>query len=273
MAEYHQQISALIPEILSDSLNFGSWKNNTGSNTERILCDANPYSSSPILQNPEANFFMRNEEASHHVPTAITSPAQLDSMCEHERAEWLMDRIESLGFENFDALVTTYSSTTFPESSPIHIEQMLSRSRRLARVLSELFASSAQWPTRERQGFNEEVTKIAESVLTSEGSSAHDALERKLRSLISEDGFDLNVDMDMDRDRLTTLTKQQVGAMKDIVINELPKLWTFLVGVASANPTVRLKDRSNIALAVMLLLHFAGHVPKEQLVRMLLACL
>lgn len=135
-------------------------------------------------------------------------PGHRDSM--DERLDYLLGRVEDAGFENFDSLVTAYYNSTLPESSPLCIEQSLSRERRLSRVLWEIFRSSTQWAVREREGFNEEITKISESLLITESCSAHSALVYKLRPLMVDSP---NGPADV--------TSQRVTQMKRIVTNEV----------------------------------------------------
>ena len=160
-----------LPEI-NDVIDFGSWKPDAKS--ERIY---ESMSCCPIQDSLPTKSYTRDEEEDFKSvidgPTVI--PGRYDAM--DDRFESVMERVETVGFENFDSLVAAYYSKTFPESSPLYIEEWLSRNQRLPRVLSEIFGSSAQWTVRERQGFNEGITKISESILTAEGSTGHSARE------------------------------------------------------------------------------------------------
>ncbi|KAJ5160051.1 basic-Leucine zipper transcription factor [Penicillium canariense] len=238
----------IIPKF-NEPIDFGSWRSNHEGMLYESITDSEAQKTTP------ANSHITDSGAFNP-----SLPGHRDSM--DERLDSLLERVEDAGFENFDSLVTAYYSSTFPESSPLYIEQSLSRERRLSRVLWEIFRSSTQWAVREREGFNEEITKISESILITESCNAHSALVCKLGPLMVDS-----------HSGPTDITPQRVIDMKRIVTNEHPKFWAFIVGLASANPTLRPKDRSNIALAVMLLLNLAGHIPREQLIRVIISCL
>ncbi|KAF7528678.1 hypothetical protein PCG10_010214 [Penicillium crustosum] len=243
----YQQVIA--PKF-NEPVDFGSWRSNQ---EPRMLCESTM--GSEAQKTTPTSSHIRDSGA-----LKPSLPGHRDSM--DERLDYLLERVEDAGFENFDSMVTAYYSSTFPESSPLSIEQSLSRERRLSRVLWEIFRSSTQWAVREREGFNEEITKICESLLITESCSAHSGLVCKLRPLILDSP---NGPADA--------TSQRIIQMKRIVTNEHPKFWAFIVGLASANPTLRPRDRSNLALAVMLLLNLAGHIPREQLIRAVISCL
>ena len=176
--------SVAMPEM-SDTIDFTSWKPNTGS--ERMYQSITD-TCSPNYVSPPSDSHMVDEDMdfNSHLSDTTTVPGRHDSIS--ERFESIMDRVEAVGYENFDRLVAAYYSETFPKSSPLYNEQWLSRNRRLPQVLSEIFGSSTEWTSKERQGLNEEILKITESVLKNESNNVHGTLEDKLRSL----SLDLN---------------------------------------------------------------------------------
>lgn len=191
----YQQV---ITPKFNEPIDFGSWMSNqeSGMPCESIMdCEA-----------------QKTTPTSSHIRDSgalkPSLPGHRDSM--DERLDYLLGRVEDAGFENFDSLVTAYYNSTLPESSPLCIEQSLSRERRLSRVLWEIFRSSTQWAVREREGFNEEITKISESLLITESCSAHSALVYKLRPLMVDSP---NGPADV--------TSQRVTQMKRIVTNEV----------------------------------------------------
>lgn len=102
-----------------------------------------------------------------------------------ERFECIMEQVDAAGFESFDAMATAYYTQAFGESSALADEQRLSRNRRLPKVLSVVYSSAAGgWSDWERKGFEDEILRTAESVLTNEGSDARPALGGKITSLI-----------------------------------------------------------------------------------------
>lgn len=191
----YQQVIA--PKF-NEPVDFGSWRSNQ---EPRMLCESTM--GSEAQKTTPTSSHIRDSGA-----LKPSLPGHRDSM--DERLDYLLERVEDAGFENFDSMVTAYYSSTFPESSPLSIEQSLSRERRLSRVLWEIFRSSTQWAVREREGFNEEITKICESLLITESCSAHSGLVCKLRPLILDSP---NGPADA--------TSQRIIQMKRIVTNEV----------------------------------------------------
>lgn len=182
-------------------MDFGPWWPNHGPG---MLCES--ITDSEAQKTPHTSSYIRESGALKPL-----LPGRRESI--DKRLESLLERVEDAGFENFDSLVTAYYSLTFPESSPLYIEQSLSRERRLSRVIWEIFRSSSQWAVREREGFNEEITKISESILITESCSAHSALVCKLGPLMVDP-----------QDGPTTITSQRVLEMKRIVTSEVSVL-------------------------------------------------
>lgn len=89
-----------------------------------------------------------------------------------ERIQSIMQCANANGFENFDRLAISYYTEAFMPSSRLAHEQRLSRSRRLAPVLSALSDASRQWSPAERQAFCDEMVKNTEAILDSEGEKA-----------------------------------------------------------------------------------------------------
>jgi hypothetical protein len=75
----------------------------------------------------------------------------------NDRFEKILDCAEAAGFENFDALVTSYynaSKEDFDESSYLANEQRLSRSRRLPKVIADVFEATKNWSVWESRGIH-----------------------------------------------------------------------------------------------------------------------
>jgi hypothetical protein len=97
----------------------------------------------------------------------------------NDRFEKILDCTEAAGFENFDAMVTAYYNTSkedFDESSFLANEQRLSRSRRLPKVIADVYEGTKDWSVWERRGFHEEILKTTESMLASERASMQNPL-------------------------------------------------------------------------------------------------
>lgn len=97
----------------------------------------------------------------------------------NDRFEKILECAEAAGFENFDALVTSYYNTSkedFDESSYLANEQRLSRNRRLPKVIADVYEATKNWSVWESRGFHEEILKTTESMLTSERASMRNPL-------------------------------------------------------------------------------------------------
>ena len=139
-----------------------------------------------------------------------TPPAK-DATLE-ERLGYVMESAEMAGYHDFNALISAYYTSDFPESSSLSNEQRLSRNRRLPKVLFELFQATSSWSEWERRGFQEEILKTAENMLSLEGDSARRSLEIKLTPLL--DALD-------DENNVAAAKRQSIHAMKLLIQNEV----------------------------------------------------
>ncbi|PNY24618.1 Uncharacterized protein TCAP_05445 [Tolypocladium capitatum] len=171
-----------------------------------------------------------------------------------QRFEDIMQHVAAAGFESFDDLVTAYYRDTFCQTSPLANEQHLSRSRRLPKVISDVFQATGSWTHWERRGFQEEIVKMAESVLVSEGSGVGvgSSLTSQIGPLIeARDG---------------PVVAEALLGIKKSVQSDLPNLWALTMALAA-------DGRSSTALATILLLQCPGRIPKDQLLELIGACL
>lgn len=111
------------------------------------------------------------------------SPAPSAKQGLDERLEYVLSCTRAAGFESFDALVTAYYNGNFEDSSPLAIEQRLSRNRGLPSVVADVFRDARRWSDWERRGFDEELLKTTESMLVSEGEDSRSSLESVLSML------------------------------------------------------------------------------------------
>ena len=88
----------------------------------------------------------------------------------HDRFGYVLDQAREVGFDNFDALVSTYYTADFRNSPDLSNEQRLSRMRRLPDLLAAVRDSSTRWTQRERQGYQDEILKSGENILSAECS-------------------------------------------------------------------------------------------------------
>ncbi|KAF6795318.1 hypothetical protein CSOJ01_13499 [Colletotrichum sojae] len=173
-----------------------------------------------------------------------------------ERLGSVMEQAEAAGFASFDELVMAYYGEQLDESSPLANEQRLSRNRRLPRVVSDVYRRAGGWSSWERRGFYEEMLKIAEAMLASEGAAARASLAEGILPLA--DGGD--------RDKVCLRIRRMVQ-------EQVPNLWALNSGLVANDGDWRQRDRSNAALGSILLMHCAGRMPKEQLLGLLEMCL
>lgn len=101
-----------------------------------------------------------------------------------ERFECIMGQVEAAGFDSFDSMASSYYTQTFNQSSSLAHEQRLSRKRGLPQVITDVHNVSSQWSDWERNGFQEEILKTAESMLTSEGGNARQRLAGEVDALL-----------------------------------------------------------------------------------------
>lgn len=116
-------------------------------------------------------------------PVATARMADKNAPLE-ERFACIMGQVEAAGFESFDAMASAYYTQTFAQSSSLAHEQRLSRKRGLPQVLSDVHTATGQWSDWERNGFQEEILKTAETMLTSEGGNARQQLANKVDALL-----------------------------------------------------------------------------------------
>lgn len=113
----------------------------------------------------------------------------------------------------------------------------------------------------EATDFQQEVLNMTESVIRVEGSSArHDLIAKvaPLLGLCDEKGM---------------YAPALLAGMKQIVQEDLPNSWAFTQAMGADSGAAWRTDRSNVALASVLLMNFAGRVSNEKLLCLVGACL
>jgi len=206
----------------------------------------------------------------------------------HELFECISDPLEASVFPNFDSLVTAYYCETFADSSPLANEQRLSRNRRLPKVVADLFSAAQTWTSWEARGFHEEILKTAEAMLISEGDDldvsevavllgpqGQQKQQQHQGGVIgSGSGAGAHACADEDFCSAEQMASQQANLeLKKLVRDKLPNLWVLTMALAGSNRDPWQRDKSNTALAAVLLLHCSGRVPDQQLLGVITTCL
>ncbi|KAH7182284.1 uncharacterized protein B0J16DRAFT_400467 [Fusarium flagelliforme] len=185
------------------------------------------------------------------LPTESTDTPR-SSMSVDDRLEYIVDAATKIGYDSFDALAKDYYNHTFEPSSSIARKQRMSRNRRLPTVMSEIFSAANDWCEWERRGLFEEVVRMTESLLISEANDSQNLLEDKLEHFIKTSAQG-------------NMTSRPDLASKRFIENSLPTLWALLLALTMENRALRHNNRSNVATSAILLLRYAGHLPKGQL--------
>ncbi|KAH6959755.1 hypothetical protein BKA56DRAFT_500945 [Ilyonectria sp. MPI-CAGE-AT-0026] len=194
------------------------------------------------------------------------SPAPSAKQGLDERLEYVLSCTRAAGFESFDALVTAYYNGNFEDSSPLAIEQRLSRNRGLPSVVADVFRDARRWSDWERRGFDEELLKTTESMLVSEGEDSRSSLESLLSMLSAPPNGG-------DGSGTSASQAQATLAMKKVMQNELPNLWALMMAFSAEHKDVWQRNRSNTVLAAILLLRYPGRIPNDQLLKLVSGCL
>lgn len=199
------------------------------------------------------------------------SPAPSAKQGLDERLEYVLSCTRAAGFESFDALVTAYYNGNFEDSSPLAIEQRLSRNRGLPSVVADVFRDARRWSDWERRGFDEELLKTTESMLVSEGEDSRSSLESILSLLSAPQNGSGGGGGDGSG---TSMSQAQATlAMKKVMQNELPNLWALMMAFSAEHRDVWQRNRSNTVLAAILLLRYPGRIPNDQLLKLVSGCL
>ncbi|KAK5988947.1 Transcription factor radR [Cladobotryum mycophilum] len=217
----------------------------------------------PVLPNAGSATTLEPSMLGSH-PTIKHSPQPLHagSVFMDDRLQRILEFVESEGFESFDALASAYYCETLNEASPLAQEQEVSRTRRLPKVISNVFQARNQWNQWQRRGLEEEILKTAESMLLSEGANARASLMAGLTPLM--EAYD-HTD--------PAATAKMLHNLKLFIQTETPSSWVMTMALASENRNSWQKDGSNTALATTLMLTFAGRVPNDTLLQLISSCL
>lgn len=95
------------------------------------------------------------------------------------RFQTILDTVQAVGFESFDAAVSSYYTHTFERNSTADLAQKTSRARRLAGVMTSLHESSATWTLWEARGYRHQIAEAAESIYSSEVTRLANSRKRK----------------------------------------------------------------------------------------------
>ncbi|KAL9074107.1 MAG: hypothetical protein Q9161_002517 [Pseudevernia consocians] len=141
---------------------------------------------------PESETSQKAKKQRGHTPnntpnTATTSSRNSSAATPFEgtkdtnttRFQTILDTVQAVGFENFDAAVSGYYTHTFEKNSAADLAQKTSRARRLAGVMTSLHESSATWTLWEARGYRHQVVEAAESIYSSEVTRLANSRKRK----------------------------------------------------------------------------------------------
>ncbi|OAA36232.1 bZIP transcription factor, bZIP-1 [Cordyceps fumosorosea ARSEF 2679] len=200
--------------------------------------------------------------AAEQAAVSLPTPSPEEAAALDERVQHVMKQVESAGFSDFDALVTTYYCEPFREPSPLAFEQQLSRARRLPGVLAELSGAARRWPLGERRRFCDEAVRAAEGMLVLEGRAARSTLEAHLASLGAM----------IASPSKPCLTASDLHTMKNLIRKEQPHLWGLTMALVASFQGVWRHDRSTTALATIMLMQFSGRLDSSTLIQLVEAC-
>ncbi|KAG5921460.1 hypothetical protein E4U42_005842 [Claviceps africana] len=176
-----------------------------------------------------------------------------------ERVESVMRQAHEAGFDTFEDFATAYYKTDLNKASPLSTEQHLSRSKRLPRVVSDVYQAAETWPQWERRGFCQQILATAATMLTSEASARDGHLAYLLQK------------QDVSR------VSEGLELMGKRAQQELPYSWTLNKALVEEGDVAHAAEgpgsSSYIALATVLLQRCSGRVPREQLLRVVEACI
>ncbi|KAJ5087524.1 hypothetical protein N7456_011140 [Penicillium angulare] len=210
----------------------------------------------------KSNIGIGRMDSSQTIQTISTSPNSVSTMSLSEKLEYILECANEVGISNFDSLATAYYSETPSDSSSVAYEQRISRNRRLPSVISDIFQSANSWSEWERRGLQEEILKQTESMLVSEGGKTHMAFLSGVNTLADANNG------------VGVLSKEQATLeMKRTIQNELPNLWAMMMALVGDSRPSWQPDRSNTALAAVILLKLSGAMPGYQLMSLLEMCL
>ena len=108
------------------------------------------------------------EMTSEHFSRLQTPGVDPDAGDLEARFERIIRIIEEAGFESIDDMSMQYYTATFREDTPPYWAQSRSRSRSLPSFLAALHASAEKWPSREVQGYRQQIAEAAESLYVRE---------------------------------------------------------------------------------------------------------
>ncbi len=123
---------------------------------------------------------------SHMSASPIYSAKQGDL---NDRIEFILKCTQASGFDSFDSLVMDYYNEDFGETSSVANEQRLNRNRGLPKFISEIFQATDHWSDWERRGSREEILKVTDNLLITEGEHARHHLKLDINSTLESQNY------------------------------------------------------------------------------------
>ncbi|RYP08966.1 hypothetical protein DL764_001577 [Monosporascus ibericus] len=195
-----------------------------------------------------------------------------------ERFDSVVEFVQNSGFKSIDDMVLSYYTAAFDEDSDIFHEQRMSRKRGLPVMLSRLRSSTAAWREYEREAYQAEVLKSAESLLVGECRRlfASPAFHERLAHLrsgamhppppsssSSSSFHDGGFSSGTSNTAASQSFASSVSNPKTWLSEELPNVWKLVSALSGC------RAGSQPVAAVLLTLCFAEHLQAED-VRLLL---
>ncbi|KAF2158382.1 hypothetical protein M409DRAFT_33155, partial [Zasmidium cellare ATCC 36951] len=81
-----------------------------------------------------------------------------------DRISYVLQQAALVGFPSLDALAADYYTASFSETSPLFSDQILSRNRRLPKLIATIRQAAKDWSEWERRGYQQDTVKSAEEL-------------------------------------------------------------------------------------------------------------
>ncbi|KJZ73008.1 hypothetical protein HIM_07580 [Hirsutella minnesotensis 3608] len=192
---------------------------------------------------------------------ATTQPNFPGATPVQERMEVILRHMNALGIKSFDELFVSFYCDPFQNNSPLSEEQRLSRNRHLPKSISDVLRRASHWDGWERRGLEHEVFKAAEGFLAKEATSSQLDIVSEIKSLVDLEAVD------------QSRSSNDLTGVQNMFKEKLPNAWASAMASVTQNAPPWHCDRSNTALATLLLSQLAGRVSKKQLLALIAACI
>ena len=181
--------------------------------------------------------------------TASNGPQEAAHTDLGNKFEQILDVVEHAGFDSIDTMAAQYYSAEFEANSTSQLAQANSRSRDLRRLLQTLQKTAKAWSRQEKQAYQEEIVRSANSICQDE---LHAFQERQANrpcrpsvscTASSTCSSDSNTGKGLDRSSagmadqllLKEQTRQPTQQEKRLLRQCMPETWSLLSGLAQVS--------------------------------------